>query len=53
MDKRALSAISRPTLTDENREMPLLVPNMRYLVSAFRMDICGDDTLIFNFLRDE
>ncbi len=53
MDKRALSAISRPTLTDENREMPLLVPNMRYLVTACRMEICGDDTLIINFFRAE
>lgn len=53
MDKRALSAIPRPTLTDKNREMLLLVSNMCYLVTASRQEIGGNDTLIINFFRAE
>lgn len=48
MDKRALSAIPRPTLTDKNKEMLLLVPNMSYLATAMRQEISGIDTLIIN-----
>ena len=32
MDKRALSAIPRPTLTDKNKEMPLLVSDRKSVV---------------------
>ncbi len=53
MDKRILSAIPRPALTDKNREIPLLVSNMCYLVTASRQDISGNDTLIINFFRTE
>ena len=53
MDKRALSAIPRPTLTDKNKEMPLLVSNMCYLATASRQEIGGNDTLIINFFRKE
>ncbi|MCI8889236.1 MAG: hypothetical protein HFG70_14305, partial [Hungatella sp.] len=53
MDKRALSAIPRPELTDKNREMPLLVSNMCYLATASRQEISGNDTLIINFFRKE
>ena len=53
MDKRALSAIPRPALTDKNREMPLLVSNMCYLATASRQEIGGNDTLIINFFREE
>lgn len=53
MDKRILSAIPRPALTDKNREIPLLVSNMCYLVTASRQDINGNDTLIINFFRTE
>lgn len=53
MDKRALSAVPRPTLTDKNREMLLLVSNMRYLVTASRQEIGGNDTLIINFFLAE
>lgn len=53
MDKRALSAIPRPALTDKNREMPLLVSNMCYLATASRQDVGGNDTLIINFFRAE
>ena len=53
MDKRALSAIPRPALMDKNREMPLLVPNMCYLVTASRQEVSGNDTLIINFFRVE
>lgn len=53
MDKRALSAIPRPALTDKNREMPLLVSNMCYLATASRQEIGGNDTLIINFFRKE
>ena len=53
MDKRALSAIPRPALTDKNREMPLLVSNMCYLATASRREIGGNDTLIINFFRKE
>lgn len=53
MDKRALSAIPRPVLTDKNKEMLLLVPNMSYLATATRQDISGVDTLIINFFHAE
>lgn len=53
MDKRALSAIPRPTLTDKNKEMLLLVPNMSYLTTAMRQEISGIDTLIINFFHVE
>lgn len=52
MDKRALSAIPRPTLTDNNKEIPLLVPNMCYLATADRREVNGIDTLIINFFRN-
>lgn len=52
MDKRTLSAIPRPVLTDKNREM-LLVPSVRYLVTADRQMINGTDTLIINFFRKD
>lgn len=52
MDKRALSAIPRPALTDKNKEMPLLVPNMCYLATADRREVNGIDTLIINFFRN-
>lgn len=51
MDKKVLSAIPRPALTDKNKEMPLLVSNMCYLVTASRQEIGGNDTLIINFFR--
>ncbi len=50
MDKRALSAIPRPALTDKNKEMPL--PNMCYLATADRREVNGIDTLIINFFRN-
>ena len=53
MDKRALSAVPRPALTEKNKEMLWLVPNMCYLVTASRQDIKGVDTLIINFFRTE
>ncbi|MBR1744372.1 MAG: hypothetical protein IJ733_21435, partial [Lachnospiraceae bacterium] len=53
MDKRALSAIPRPVLTDKNREMLLLVPHMCYLATASRQDVNGIDTLIINFFHAE
>ena len=53
MDKRALSAIPRPALTDKNREMPLLVSNMCYLATVSRQEVGGNDTLIINFFRKE
>lgn len=51
MDKRALSAIPRPTLTDKNREMQQLIQKMSYLVTASRQEIAGRDTLIINFFQ--
>lgn len=53
MNKRALSAIPRPTLTDKNKEMLLLVPHMCYLATASRQEVKGIDTLIINFFRAE
>lgn len=53
MDKRALSAIPRPALTDKNKEMLLLVPHMCYLATSDRLEINGADTLIINFFRAE
>ncbi len=53
MDKRMLSAIPRPVLTEKNMEMLLLVPQMRYLVTAQRMEVNKEDTLIMNFFHAE
>lgn len=53
MDKRALSAIPRPVLTDKNKEMLLLVPHISYLATASRQEVNGIDTLIINFFRAE
>jgi len=53
MDKRALSAIPRPALTDKNKEMLLMVPHMSYLATASRLEVKGIDTLIINFFRAE
>lgn len=53
MDKRALSAIPRPTLTDKNREMLLLASNMCYLATASRQKAGGKDTLIINFFQKD
>lgn len=53
MDKRALSAIPRPVVTEQNKEMLLLVPHMSYLVTAQREFINGKDTLIMNFFHAE
>lgn len=51
MDKRSLSAIPRPELTDKDREMPLLVENMSYLVTADRLEVNENETLIINFFE--
>lgn len=53
MDKRALSAVPRPVLTDKNREILMQVSDVRYLVTADRKEIGGNDTLIINFFRAE
>ncbi len=53
MDKRSLSAVPRPQLTDRNKQMLLLVPHMSYLVTAERQEINGEDTLIINFFHAE
>lgn len=53
MDKRALSAIPRPELTDKQKEFPLLVSGMSYLVTVQRMNIANTDTLIINFFYCE
>lgn len=53
MDKRALSAIPRPVLTDRNKEMLLLAPHMCYLATASRQEVKGIDTLIINFFHAE
>ena len=53
MDKRALSAIPRPVLTDRNKEMLLLVPHISYLATASRQEVNGIDTLIINFFHAE
>lgn len=49
MDKRALSALPRPMLTQKQKEMPQLISNMAYLVTAERLKIGGTDTLVMNF----
>lgn len=53
MDKRSLSAVPRPQLTDRNKQMLLLMPHMSYLVTAGRQEINGEDTLIINFFHAE
>lgn len=53
MDKRSLSAVPRPQLTDRNKQMLLLVPHMSYLVTAERQEINGEDTLAINFFHAE
>lgn len=51
MDKRALSAMPRPSLTDKEKGMQAQVSGMRYLVTASREEIQGEDTLVLNFFR--
>lgn len=51
MDKKQLSALPRPILTKQQREMPLLALHMSYFVTVSREDIAGKDTLIMNFFR--
>lgn len=53
MDKRTLSAIPRPVLTEKSKEMLLLVPHISYLVTSDRQEINGIDTLIMNFFHAE
>ncbi len=53
MDKRALSALPRPTLTEKDKEMLSLVPNMAYLATANRQEVNGIDTLAINFFQAE
>ena len=53
MEKRALSAIQRPALTNKEKEMILLIPNMSYLVTAERIEVAGEDTLVMNFFHAE
>lgn len=53
MEKKALSSVPRPLLTEQNKEMLLLVPSMSYLVTGQRLSINGVDTLIMNFFHAE
>lgn len=53
MDKRELSAVPRPALTDKQKKTPLLMSNISYFVTAERRDIGGKDTLIMNFFKRE
>lgn len=51
MDKRALSRIPRPELSEGHFKFAKLVPNMEYLVTAEVRDVNGSDTLIMNFFK--
>lgn len=53
MEKKALASIPRPELTEQNKEMLILVPSMSYLVTSQRMSVNGTDTLIMNFFKPE
>ena len=48
MDKRALSATPRPKVKKQYRELRKMVPGMRGIVAAERIEINGKDTLIIN-----
>lgn len=51
MDKKAFSALPRPTLTKRQEGFPLLMSNMAYLVTAQRLELGGQDTLVMNFFQ--
>lgn len=53
MDKKALAIIPRPEVTESHKELLLLVPHMKYLVSAQREVVGNTDTLIVNFFLAE
>ena len=45
--------VPRPVITEQHKEMLLLVPHMSYLVTASRERVNGTDTLIMNFFHAE
>ncbi len=51
MDKRALSATPRPKVKKQYRELRKMVPGMRGIVTAERIEINGKDTLIINCFK--
>lgn len=51
MDKRALSATPRPKVKKQYRELRKMVPGMRGIVAAERIEINGKDTLIINCFK--
>lgn len=53
MDKKALAALPRPEVTEKQKELPLLMSNIIYSVTAERRNIGGRDTLIMNFFKCE
>lgn len=51
MNKKALSALPRPEVTEKQKELPFLMSNIAYSVTAERQVIDGQDTLIMNFFK--
>ena len=51
MDKRALSALPRPEVKKQYRELRKMVSGMRGIVAAERIEINGEDTLVINCFK--
>lgn len=51
MDKRALSALPRPKVKKQYRELRKMVSGMKGIVAAERIEINGEDTLVINCFK--
>lgn len=51
MDKRALSALPRPKVKKQYRELSKMVSGMKGIVAAERIEINGEDTLVINCFK--
>lgn len=51
MDKRALSALPRPKVKKQYRELRQMISGMKGIVAAERIEINGEDTLVINCFK--
>lgn len=51
MDKRALSSLPRPKVKKQYQELRKMVSGMKGIVTADRIEIGGEDTLVINCFK--
>lgn len=51
MDKRALSALPRPKVKKQYQELRQMISGMKGIVTAERIEIGGEDTLVINCFK--